>query len=65
MVKCLLNLTNQEQRWRTLGTCNDVLRWRQMSKSQPIVDVINKEDLHCCSLIPNSADVREVSQSVD
>ena len=56
MIKCLVNQTNQEQMWRVLGTCNDVLRWRQMSKSQLIDDVINKAALHCCSLIPNSAE---------
>ena len=55
MIKCLVNQTNQEQMWRALGTCNDVLRWRQMSKSQSI-DVINKAALHCCSLIPNSTE---------
>ena len=42
--------------WRVSGTFNDALRWRQMSRGQPIDDVINKAALHCCSLIRNSAE---------
>ena len=56
MLKCMVNQTNQEPMWRVLGTCNDVQRWRQMAKSQPIDDVINKAALHSCSLIPNSTE---------
>ena len=56
MIKCLVNQTNQEQMWRAVGKCNDVLRLRQMSLSQPIDDAINKAALYCCSLIPNGAE---------
>ena len=42
MIKCMVNQTNQEPMWNIFGTCNDVLRWKQISKNQPIDDVINK-----------------------
>ena len=54
IIKCLVNQKNQEQMWSTLGACNYVLRWTQMSNSQPIDDVINNAASHCCSLIHNN-----------
>ena len=56
MLKCMVNQTNQEPMWSVLGRCNDVRRWRQIPKGQPIDDVIKKVALHCCSLIPNSTE---------
>ena len=45
MIKCMVNQTNQEPIRYVLRTCNDVQRWRQMSKHQLIDDVINKAAL--------------------